>query len=426
MKQASRTAIRLLVVMALLLTSVVAFAQDDTDAPLPFVGIRFFDSDNGVLVTGIITNTPAESIDLEAGDMITAIDGNDIYPYSVQEVVWSYSANDTVTLDISRDGDTFEQNITLMERPEDLFSNPLYVIPLDLSAIGLITSQADNDVMVVGTIEGSQAQELGFEVGDILTNVDGDTVESTGEAAVAMSDLSYGDEIIIHGLRDNQRFMFRFIIRDTAEQIRQLDITSSYETENIALGYGEGMIQIQAISTNHDLYNAGLRVNDIITGVNGDAVNALNNLFANDSIDLTVNRDGDVLYFNVPTTVAPLLMFGADAPQAQVAGEWIGLHEKQVTLGVRYIQLETDSPYFADTGISTGAYIAETITGLPAAKAGIQVGDIIVAVDGIETTMDVDLRNRIYAYQPGQKVTLDVLRNGELIQVQVTLRVATS
>ena len=39
-------------------------------------------------------------------------------------------------------------------------------------------------------------------------------------------------------------------------------------------------------------------------------------------------------------------MFGIDAPQAQDRSVWLGLHEKQVTLGVRFIQLEADSPYF--------------------------------------------------------------------------------
>lgn len=426
MKQASRIAIRLLVVVALLLTSVVAFAQDETDTTLPFVGIRFFDANDGVLVTGIISNTPAANIDLEAGDVINAIDQNDVDYLTVQEAVWDYSVNDTITLNITRDGNTFEQDLTLMERPADLFSNPLYAIPFDLSTVGLIVSQVDGDVMVIGTVEGSQAQEVGFEVGDLITRVDGDDVDSIGEAAVAMSDLNYGDEIVLHGLRGNQRFMVRFIILKETSQALALDITSTYQTENVALGYGDGMIQVQALSSTHELYEAGLRVNDVITAVNGDNVNEMNDLFASDTIDLTVNRSGDMLYFNVPTTVAPLLMFGADAPQAQVTDEWVGLHEKQVSLGVRYIQLDVDSPYFEGTDIVNGAYIAEVIAGLPAAKSGIQVGDVIVAVDGVNATMELDLRNLLYSYQPGQTVTLDVLRNGEIMQVEVVLRVATS
>jgi len=76
--------------------------------------------------------------------------------------------------------------------------------------------------------------------------------------------------------------------------------------------------------------------------------------------------------------------------------------------------------------VANGAYIAEVIDGLPAAQAGIQVGDIIVSINGADTTLEVDLRNRIYAHQPGDVVTLEVLRDGVVIELTVTLRVATS
>ena len=75
--------------------------------------------------------------------------------------------------------------------------------------------------------------------------------------------------------------------------------------------------------------------------------------------------------------------------------------------------------------MNNGAYVAEVIEGLPAAKAGIQVGDVIVAVADEEVTMELDLRNRIYFHKPGDEVTLDVLRNGEMMKVDVVLRVAS-
>lgn len=429
MKQTSRIAIRLLVVLALMLTSVVAFAQDETaedTTTIPFIGIRFFEANDGVLVTGIISNTPAATVDVEAGDTLVAVNGETVDAFSVQEIVWNYEVNDTVTLSLERDGDTYEQDITLMERPADLFNNPMYSIPFDLSTVGLIASTIDGDVTVVGMINGSQAQEAGFQLGDIITRVDGDSVDTVGEAAVAMSDLAYGEEAMFHVTRENRRIVIRIIIRDGRNQPRQLDINSTYDTEEISLGYGEGMIQVLALNETHAFAQAGLQVNDIISAVNGQAVNDLSNLFASDTINLTVERTNGVYSFDVPTTVAPLLMFGADAPIAQDAGEWIGLHEKQVTLGVRYLQLEPNSPYFDGSTVTNGAYIVETIAGLPAAQAGVQVGDIIIAVDGVNTTMEVDLRNVVYAHQPGQKVTLEILRNGQIIELEVTLRVATS
>jgi S1-C subfamily serine protease len=434
MKDMIHKAIRLLVVMALLLTSAVAFAQDETDTTdtaVPFVGIRFMEADNGVLVTGIITNTPADDIGLQAGDIITAIDQNDtVNVLNVQDVVWQYDSNATVSLTIDRNGQELVQDVTLMARPDDLFSNPLYVLPVEPSSIGLVVSEFDDNLFVLGTIANSQAEVAGFVANDIITRVDGDDVKSVGDAAIAMSDLSDGDEVEFYVTRGDEELVIRIIIdrrrRRPAPRPRQLNITAIYETDTVRLGYGNGLIEVQALTPAHDLTVAGLRAGDVIIAINGESINNLNNLFADDSIELTVVRDDGFIFFNVPTSVAPLLMFGVDAPQTQEVGEWIGLHEKQVTLGVRYMQLEPNSPYFTNNSASNGAYIAEVIEGLPAAQSGILVGDILISIDGDPITLDIDLRNRIYAHQAGDTVTFEVLRNGEIINIDVTLRVATS
>lgn len=431
MKYTIQKAIRLLVVMALLLTSAVAFAQDETDTTntaVPFVGIRFMEADNGVLITGIITNTPANKVGLQAGDVILGIEGNAVDVLNVQEVVWSYETNETVTLTIDRNGRELSQNITMMARPDDLFNNPMYVLPLEPASIGLVVIDFDDNLFVLGTIADSQAEAAGFIANDIITHIDGDTVATVGDAAIAMSDRADADTVEFYLTRGDEEVVIEVVVDRNRRRPkpRPRDITGIYSTDAITLGYGEGFIAVQSLTPEHDLFIAGLRDGDTIVGVNGDSVDALNNLFADDTIDLTVERDSGILYFNVPTSVAPLLMFGVDTPQTQESGEWLGLHEKQVTLGVRYIQLEADSPYFSSDAVSNGALVAEVIAGLPAEQAGILVGDILMSVDGEPITLELDLRNRIYAHRAGDTVTFEVLRDGQIINVDVTLRVATS
>ena len=437
MKCVNSKLIRLLVIFALLMTSAVVLAQDEAQtesAAIPFIGIRYWGVDEGLLVTGVITNTPAEAANLIAGDVVTAVEGEAIQVETVQEVVWKHDVGTTVTLNLLRDGGSFEQELTLAERPDDLFENETYYIPLDLAAVGLFVGECNGKLLVIGALAESEVARAGFEMFDEIVQIDGDDVQTIGEADIAVADLSEGDELSFVVLRGETEMTIKVVTEDHRRRRRQPPrhnprprprVESSYVTDSIGLGYGDGFIEVQALSTEHDLYAAGLRRYDLITEANGAPLAAAKALFSGEAIDVTVQRPSGTLQFDVPASTAALLLFGQDEPVEQDNSQWLGLHEKQVTLGVRFLQLELDSPYFEGTSVTQGAFVAEVIEGLPAAKAGIQVGDIIVAVAGEAVTMELDLRNRIYFHKPGDEVTLDVLRAGEMIEVEVVLRVAS-
>ncbi|MBI1338404.1 MAG: PDZ domain-containing protein [Phycisphaera sp.] len=57
----------------------------------------------------------------------------------------------------------------------------------------------------------------------------------------------------------------------------------------------------------------------------------------------------------------------------------------------------------------------------PAAKAGIERGDIVTKVDGKPVQTQTELRNMIAAYPPGATVKLDVFRKGQTKTIPVTL-----
>lgn len=436
MKQKMSILIRLFAVLALMMSAAVVFAQDEAlteNSEIPFMGIRYWGVNEGLLVTGVIANTPAEAAELQAGDVVTAVEGEEIYVETVRDVVWKYEPGTTVTLSLERAGDVLEQDLTLMARPEDLFSNEKYAMPLDLASIGLFVGECDGKLMVLGALAGSEVSTAGFQLYDHIVEVDGDAVHNIGEADVAVSDLTDGDALSFVLLRDGREMTIKVAAVDHRHQPpRQrsyprprVELSNTYVSDSIGLGYGDGFIEVQAISSAHDLYAAGIRRYDLITGVNGAPIEEAKDLFADDAIGLTVQRPSGTFEFDAPATVAPLLLYGLDGQVEQDRSQWLGLHEKQVTLGVRYLQLEPDNPYFEGSGVNHGAYVAEVIEGLPAEKAGIQVGDVIVAVAGEEVTLELDLRNRIYFHKPGDQVTLDVLRDGEMMRIEVTLRVAS-
>jgi serine protease Do len=81
-----------------------------------------------------------------------------------------------------------------------------------------------------------------------------------------------------------------------------------------------------------------------------------------------------------------------------------------------------------------GILVVSDVSGGPAEKAGVKgatldasgtpaaAGDIITGIDGKSITRFEDMVSYLYSStQPGQVVTLDILRNGQQIQVKVTL-----
>jgi S1-C subfamily serine protease len=68
-----------------------------------------------------------------------------------------------------------------------------------------------------------------------------------------------------------------------------------------------------------------------------------------------------------------------------------------------------------------GAYVQTIVPGGAADQAGIQVGDRIVAVDGVPVRSFEQLRGAISAFSPGQTVTIEVERGAETVTLQVTL-----
>jgi serine protease Do len=58
-----------------------------------------------------------------------------------------------------------------------------------------------------------------------------------------------------------------------------------------------------------------------------------------------------------------------------------------------------------------GALVTGVEPGSPAAKAGLKAGDVIVAVDGQRIDRSAELPARVAAMKPGQKASLDVLRD---------------
>lgn len=68
-----------------------------------------------------------------------------------------------------------------------------------------------------------------------------------------------------------------------------------------------------------------------------------------------------------------------------------------------------------------GAYVAQVVPGSPAEEGGLEPGDVILAVDGERVTRSNPLNRILLSYHPGDVARLRVERDGERLDLEVTL-----
>lgn len=61
----------------------------------------------------------------------------------------------------------------------------------------------------------------------------------------------------------------------------------------------------------------------------------------------------------------------------------------------------------------SGALVAQLVEDGPAAKGGLQVGDVILSLNGQSINESADLPHLVGNMKPGDKINLDVIRNGQ-------------
>jgi len=112
-------------------------------------------------------------------------------------------------------------------------------------------------------------------------------------------------------------------------------------------------------------------------------------------------------------------------PAETVKGVVAQLRDKgSVTRGWIGVQIQPVTPEIADSlGLkkSTGALVSEPQHDSPAAKAGIQSGDVITSVDGTPVHDARELARRIGTMNPGTTVKLGLFRDGQERTVSLTL-----
>ena len=134
-----------------------------------FLGIEVNNSDAGVEIVAVMPESPAEEAGLQAGDMLTAVNGEVVT--DVRQAIETIAMNavgDEITLTVMRDGEEIEITATLDE----------------MQGIGRITMFSSDEIIylededvweVVELDEDSPLAEIGLETGDRIVSINGES-----------------------------------------------------------------------------------------------------------------------------------------------------------------------------------------------------------------------------------------------------------
>jgi len=90
-------------------------------------------------------------------------------------------------------------------------------------------------------------------------------------------------------------------------------------------------------------------------------------------------------------------------------------------LGVSYQAINPSIAHRYNLPAQWGAYVTDVASGSPAAQTGLQRGDIIVSIGDTVIGEQTPYVNALFEHQPGDQVTLKVMRNGSETSLNVTL-----
>lgn len=281
-------------------------------------------------------------------------------------------------------------------------------------------------------VTGPEKVEGGIGTGFI---VDADGLILTNRHVVSDRTASY---TVV--LDDDQEYSVQEIYRDTFNDLailkidaRGLEPLSLGDSDNVRVG--QKVVAIgNALGEFPNAVTAGI-VSGIGRGITatsspfGGATQVLDDVIQTDAAlnpgnsgGPLLNLSAEVMGINVAVTQgADNIGFAIPINAVKPTLENFRKHGRIVRpfLGIRYMIITSEMAESRD--LSQGAYLQEVVEDSPAAEAGLQSGDIITRIDGVQITEDQTLAEIIAEKSVGDLISLTVFRHNNQIELEAEL-----
>lgn len=173
----------------------------------------------GALVSDVSANSPAAKAGIKDGDFIIELDGKKISDSNqLMHLIATYKPGARLGVKLFRDGREKMLSVTLGERPEEDDTPRLTSANDQINRLGIDVSNltaelakefeitATAGVIVTAVEEGSVAEEDGVQVGDLILEVNRETVRSIREFNRIIANSKPGDTVLLRLLRGENKF----------------------------------------------------------------------------------------------------------------------------------------------------------------------------------------------------------------------------
>ncbi|MCJ7458263.1 MAG: PDZ domain-containing protein [candidate division Zixibacteria bacterium] len=274
-KRISSTAVLAVILAGLLLVGLV-WAQKSTQVKKQgWVGVYLQEltpelkesmdlkeSTEGVLVNGVVEDSPAEKAGIEEGDVIISFDGKKVGSTDkLTGLVRKTAPGTEVEIKVIRDGEEESLNLTIGEsslsglynlNPEKLKIEKKMIEPFIWSfhsglklgvAIQDLTEQLGDyfgikkgeGALITEIEKESPAEKAGLKAGDIIVQVDNEKVSGSDDVRQIISEKEKGDKISLKVMRDKRQKDFSVTLAETEKEYSFKIQPDIEKTKNIEL-----------------------------------------------------------------------------------------------------------------------------------------------------------------------------------------------
>ena len=195
-------------------------------------------------------------------------------------------------------------------------------------------------------------------------------------------------------------------------------------------GDAAGGARVREVSPGGPAAEAGIRTGDVIVAINGTAlkgeaparqvVTLMRKIKPDSKVSVRVQREGKTLDFTVNARSGPVFFAAAHGLPDVAYATFPGMPAAFMLRGVLTdMELATLTPrlgsYF---GSDKGVLVVRAPTD---GDMKLEDGDVILAIDGRQPTSGSHATRILSSYQPGEKLTLRILRQHKSLDVEATL-----